>query len=199
METVWLALQESQRLAKRPRQLLHRLLSLGRIIFSALMLWQGLMVWTNSASPLLVVLSGGDTTFGRGDILFLTLTDEQFAAADVVVFVLEGRGIPIVHRLLSVHEAPFGELAMLTKGNENQVDDRGLYPNGQLFLSKTDVLGRVRAYLPYLGITTIWLDDYLWLKYWLLATASMYYVAGQGSWTWIAVLILADVVNGTFV
>jgi len=35
----------------------------------------------------------------------------------------------------------------LTKGDNNQVDDRGLYAPGQLWLEKKDVIGRARGYL----------------------------------------------------
>jgi signal peptidase len=34
----------------------------------------------------------------------------------------------------------------LTKGDNNQVDDRGLYAPGQLWLEKKDVIGRARGY-----------------------------------------------------
>ena len=36
---------------------------------------------------------------------------------------------------------------ILTKGDNNQVDDRGLYKRGDLWLTKDDLMGKVRGYL----------------------------------------------------
>ena len=79
---------------------------------------------------------------------------------------VKGRDIPIVHRILEVHE-PVGSASarILTKGDNNPVDDRGLYNPGQLWLEPDDVLGRARAFLPYVGMITIQLTDYPVLKY----------------------------------
>lgn len=47
-----------------------QVLNLGCIVFSALMLWKGLMVVTKSESPVVVVLSGSmEPGLLRGDIL----------------------------------------------------------------------------------------------------------------------------------
>ncbi len=42
-----------------------------------------------------------------------------------------------------------GYVKFLTKGDNNQVDDRGLYAPGQLWLEKKDVIGRARGYFFY--------------------------------------------------
>merc|ERR1712096_20962 len=102
--------------------------------------------------------------FQRGDILFLSLVEQDLSPGDVVVFQIEGREIPIVHRLVNVHETADGELSILTKGDNNHVDDRGLYLNRQLFITRKEVMGRAYAVLPYVGMVTIWLNDYKWLK-----------------------------------
>lgn len=39
------------------------------------------------------------------------------------------------------------KLIFLTKGDNNQVDDRGLYAPGQLWLERDDVIGRARGYV----------------------------------------------------
>ncbi|CAE7945397.1 Sec11c [Symbiodinium sp. KB8] len=174
-ESVQQYVGEFRDLAKRPRSFLTQVLNLGCIVFSALMLWKGLMVVTKSESPVVVVLSGSmEPGLQRGDILFLTLFGEPFKPGDVVVFQIEGRDIPIVHRLLNVHEKPDGTLSMLTKGDNNQVDDRGLYAARQLFLSKKEIMGRAQAYLPYVGMVTIWLNDYPWLKYVLIGSMGFF-------------------------
>lgn len=46
-----------------------------------------------------------EPAFHRGDLLFLTNhAEEPVRAGDIVVFKIEGREIPIVHRVLKVHE-----------------------------------------------------------------------------------------------
>ena len=39
-----------------------------------------------------------------------------------------------------------GDIKFLTKGDNNSVDDRGLYAPGQLWLRRKDVVGRARGY-----------------------------------------------------
>jgi len=38
-----------------------------------------------------------------------------------------------------------GDIKFLTKGDNNSVDDRGLYKQGQHWLEKKDVVGRARG------------------------------------------------------
>ncbi len=46
-----------------------------------------------------------EPVFHRGDLLLLTnYRDELIRAGDIVVFRTEGREIPIVHRVIKVHE-----------------------------------------------------------------------------------------------
>ena len=92
------------------------------IVSTALMIWKGLMVVTGSESPIVVVLRQVEATdfirsnssvfsgsmepaFYRGDLLLLTnYREEPIRAGDIVVFRIEGRDIPIVHRVIKVHE-----------------------------------------------------------------------------------------------
>jgi len=62
----------------------------------------------------------------------------------------------------------------LTKGDNNSVDDRGLYAPGQLWLAKKDVVGRARGLLPYVGMVTIYMNEYPKVKYALLAGLAGY-------------------------
>ena len=118
------------------------------IVSSALMIWKGLMVVTGSESPIVVVLSGSmEPAFQRGDLLFLTnYEEEEIRVGEIVVFKIEGRDIPIVHRVLKLHEKEDGTVKFLTKGDNNSVDDRGLYAPGQYWLSRKDVVGRAFYY-----------------------------------------------------
>merc|ERR1719193_2079408 len=136
------------------RQVYYQFLNFAMIVSSALMVWKGLFVVTGSESPIVVVLSGSmEPAFYRGDLLFLTDDKNQpIRAGEIIVFKIEGRDIPIVHRVLKVHEKDDGSVKFLTKGDNNNVDDRGLYANGQAWLSRKDVVGRARGFVPYIGI-----------------------------------------------
>ncbi|XP_027597620.2 signal peptidase complex catalytic subunit SEC11A [Pipra filicauda] len=149
------------------RQLYYQVLNFGMIVSSALMIWKGLMVVTGSESPIVVVLSGSmEPAFHRGDLLFLTnRIEDPIRVGEIVVFRIEGREIPIVHRVLKIHEKQNGDIKFLTKGDNNAVDDRGLYKRGQHWLEKKDVVGRARGFVPYIGIVTILMNDYPKFKY----------------------------------
>nr|KAF6278985.1 SEC11-like protein A, signal peptidase complex subunit [Myotis myotis] len=107
------------------RQLYYQVLNFGMIVSSALMIWKGLMVVTGSESPIVVVLSGSmEPAFHRGDLLFLTnRVEDPIRVGEIVVFRIEGREIPIVHRVLKIHEKQNGHIKFLTKGDNNAVDD----------------------------------------------------------------------------
>lgn len=46
-----------------------------------------------------------EPAFHRGDLLFLTnIREDPLKVGDIVVFKIEGREIPIVHRVLKLHE-----------------------------------------------------------------------------------------------
>lgn len=121
-----------------------------------------------------------EPAFQRGDILFLNNRggSEAIAVGDIVVFKIAGRDVPIVHRVHRRHDAasrgnasllggpPAGSaaaaapVAFLTKGDANAMDDRDLYAPGQLWLARHEIVGRAVAYVPYLGMFTILLNDY---------------------------------------
>ena len=63
------------------------------------------MILSLSESPVVVVLSGSmEPAFRRGDILWLNNQNDPIQVGEIVVFKIEGRDIPIVHRVLQVHE-----------------------------------------------------------------------------------------------
>eukprot|EP00164_Ancoracysta_twista_P004869 GFYU01006619.1.p1 GENE.GFYU01006619.1~~GFYU01006619.1.p1 ORF type:complete len:182 (-),score=24.56 GFYU01006619.1:74-619(-) len=154
----------------KKREFLHQGLNLAMIVLSALMIWKTLMVVTQSESPVVVVLSGSmEPAFQRGDILFLDNREHDVRVGDIVVFKVAGREIPIVHRVLTVHQRKEeGEMFLLTKGDNNRVDDRGLYNPGQLWLKRSEILGKAVGYLPGVGMVTIMMNDYPWIKYALI-------------------------------
>lgn len=135
---------------------------------------------TNTPSPIVAVLSGSmEPAFYRGDVLFLTQSDTPYTVGEIIVYKIAGRDIPIVHRIIEIRENEKGEQKILTKGDNNFGNDRGLYNPGQLWLSHEDIQGRVRGYVPYIGIFTIILNDYLWLKIGLFGIVGFISVFGK--------------------
>ena len=160
------------------------------------------MFITKSESPVVVVLRCGtrvraatapfvrvsptarrsgsmEPAFRRGDILFLNNQDNPIRVGEVVVFKIKDRDIPIVHRVMKVHEKPNGDVDLLTKGDNNRVDDRGLYAPGQLWLQRQDVLGRAIGTLRYVGMVTIILNDYPMLKYVLVGVMGLFVLTNK--------------------
>uniref|UniRef100_A0A1I7WPA6 Signal peptidase complex catalytic subunit SEC11 n=1 Tax=Heterorhabditis bacteriophora TaxID=37862 RepID=A0A1I7WPA6_HETBA len=86
------------------RQLIYQGLNFAMVVSSALMIWKGLMVITGSESPVVVVLSGSmEPAFFRGDLLLLTNDySDPIRTGDITVFKIDGRDIPIVHRVIKV-------------------------------------------------------------------------------------------------
>tara|TARA_B110000208_G_scaffold184168_1_gene237722 strand:- start:224 stop:952 length:729 start_codon:yes stop_codon:yes gene_type:complete len=223
-------LQQLKALWKQKRALLYQVFNLAMIVFSALMIWKTLIVVTRSESPVVVVLSGSmEPAFQRGDILFLNNQASPIDVGEIVVFQIEDRDIPIVHRVLKVHNLcvrwllllllkrnaraslslslslpPFrhahqeilslslslppptptarregGDVDYLTKGDNNLVDDRGLYKPGQQWLKRKDVLGRAIATVPYIGMVTIMMNDYPKLKYILIGVMGLFVLTNK--------------------
>lgn len=154
------------------RRFAHQAVNLFLIVSTALMTWKGLMLATMSESPVVVVLSGSmEPCYYRGDILLLELREDYpLEVGDVIVYKLSSKEIPIVHRIVSIHETPDQDPLYLTKGDNNNVNDRALYSKGQLWVERKDLMGRARMYMPYVGIITIWLSDYPILKYLLIGS-----------------------------
>ncbi|KDO26844.1 hypothetical protein SPRG_08135 [Saprolegnia parasitica CBS 223.65] len=126
---------------------------------SGLVLWRGIVGLTCCESPAVVVLSG--SVYQRGDILFLGNSEPKIDIGDTVVFTVKDRDIPIAHRVLQVHTRNSdGVDFYLTKGDDNSVNDRGLYAPGQLWLPRGDIVGVVRASIPCVGMTVIFMNDY---------------------------------------
>jgi signal peptidase len=142
-------------------------------------LWNMLQVVTNTEYPLLVAASGG-MMYGpsRGDLLFVGNQVDHFSVGDIVAFQLPDRDIPLFHRIIIVIDEQYqhggiknGKMTSppppppppakyLTKGDDNGVDDRGLYPTGYLWLPREYIIGKVWGYLPLVGNVSIWMHDY---------------------------------------
>eukprot|EP01101_Sappina_pedata_P002498 TRINITY_DN12732_c0_g1_i1.p1 TRINITY_DN12732_c0_g1~~TRINITY_DN12732_c0_g1_i1.p1 ORF type:complete len:211 (-),score=72.21 TRINITY_DN12732_c0_g1_i1:211-843(-) len=183
-------------LGMKPRFLLVQLIGFFMIISTALIIWKSLIVITNTESPVVVVLSGSmEPAYYRGDLLFLSESSKDYKTGDVLVFEIEGRGIPIVHRIIRVHQKPgappkkeiiksawwkfleddtvYPSVEILTKGDNNAVDDLSLYNRGQKWIVNKHVIGRIKGYLPYIGYVTILMNDFPILKYLLILSLGL--------------------------
>ena len=97
----------------------------------------------------------------------------------MVVFNINGRDIPIVHRVIRAHEDEDGVERILTKGDNNYGDDRVLYARGQEWLGREDIMGRATAYLPHVGMVTIIMNDYPVVKFLLIGVLGLLVVTGK--------------------
>ncbi|XP_042422474.1 uncharacterized protein LOC122010125 isoform X4 [Zingiber officinale] len=96
----------------------------------------------------------------EGDILFLNMGKEPIRAGEIVVFNFNRSEIPIVHRVIELHERQdTREISILTKGDNNDENDRVLYAKGHLWLQKQHIMGRAIGFLPYVGWITIVLTE----------------------------------------
>lgn len=93
---------------------------------------------------------------------------------------MQGRDIPIVHRVIKVHERhDTVDSDILTKGDNNPGDDRVLYAHGQLWLQRQHIIGRAVGYLPYAGWLTIVMTEKPVLKYLLIGALGLLVVASK--------------------
>ncbi|CAL9110029.1 unnamed protein product [Musa acuminata var. zebrina] len=163
------------------RHVLTQIVSLGMIVTSALIVWKGLTCVTGSESPVVVVLSGSmEPGFKRGDILFLQMNKDPIRVGEIVVFNVDGRDIPIVHRVIKVHERHnTGEIQILTKGDNNGEDDRVLYAHGQLWLEQHHIMGRAVGFLPYVGWVTIIMTEKPIFKYLVIGALGLLIITSK--------------------
>ncbi|XP_031377981.1 signal peptidase complex catalytic subunit SEC11C-like isoform X2 [Punica granatum] len=152
-------------------------------ISSALIIWKALICITGCESPVIVVVSGSmEPGFKRGDILFLHMNEDPIRAGDIVVFNIKGKTIPVVHRVIQVHEQQNNkEIYVLTKGDINKKDDRlgGIYGSGQLWLQRQHIMGRAIGFLPYEGWVTIVLTENPIVKYVLIGALSLVLITSK--------------------
>lgn len=165
------------------RQVTMQAISLGMMISSVIILWKTMMCISSSESPIVVVLSGSmEPGFQKGDILFLHMSKAPIRSGEIVVFHVEGKDIPIVHRVIKVHERHDTKAVdVLTKGDDNDVDDDegGIYADDQQWLQQQDVAGRIVGLLPYVGWVTIIMSENPIIKYILIGALGLLVIASK--------------------
>ncbi|KAH8857167.1 Signal peptidase complex catalytic subunit SEC11C isoform 1 [Schistosoma japonicum] len=125
------------------RQVYYQVLTIAMVVASAVMIWKLFIIISHSESPLVVVLSGSmEPAFHRGDVLYLTnYPDEPIRVGDIVVFKIEGREIPIVHRVLKLHES-------LSYPNPHSNSSNSWEQNRRVFASWSPVCCSSRSPVP---------------------------------------------------
>ena len=72
-----------------------------------------------------------------------------------------------------------GKMLLLSKGDNNTADDRGLYAERDMWLYPEDIMGRVKGFLPHVGMVTILLTDYPYLKYALVGIMGLFVITSK--------------------
>ncbi|KAH7130085.1 signal peptidase I [Dendryphion nanum] len=141
---------------------------------AAFMLWKLVCLVTNSPYPIHVVISESMApAFHRGDIIFLSNWEHEIRVGDIPVVWFKEKALPMVHRAVKINwrqkpgENIFEQL-ILTKGDNNELDDVALYPTGQNLVRRDQIVGLVRGYLPFLGWISLYLKEKVWIQYALI-------------------------------
>eukprot|EP00002_Diphylleia_rotans_P029136 TRINITY_DN5916_c0_g1_i1.p1 TRINITY_DN5916_c0_g1~~TRINITY_DN5916_c0_g1_i1.p1 ORF type:complete len:191 (-),score=31.39 TRINITY_DN5916_c0_g1_i1:410-982(-) len=131
----------------------NQIVTLLTVFGSALAMWRSLGILTLTPSPIVVVLSGSmEPAIYRGDLLLVHNHKSEFKTGDIVVFKTDIKEVPIVHRVVEVHRSVDGHLRLLTKGDNNNISDRGFYSQGGDWLDESKVVGRIAGFIPYVGM-----------------------------------------------
>ncbi|KAF4815966.1 Signal peptidase complex catalytic subunit SEC11 [Colletotrichum siamense] len=113
-----------------------RVPSVLRLLERSFMAWKALSLATNCAYPAMVVLSESmEPAFSRGDIILLA-NWQEVEVGDIPVIWFQGQPLPMVHRAVEVLFADGQERLILTKGDNNEINDVVLYPFGAIITPK---------------------------------------------------------------
>mgnify|MGYP001421591305 CR=1 FL=1 len=128
LEIVEDQIAELKKLWKNKRLLLHQGLNLAMIVFSALMIWKGLMFLTKSESPVVVVLSGKKLGFMAANGAWVVLGNLVSAVVQFALLLIVrydsakqalGASAEVVRHALNLRHAD-------TMRNTSNADDKAL-------------------------------------------------------------------------
>ncbi|CAJ1005983.1 putative Peptidase S24-like [Leishmania naiffi] len=159
-------------LSLRPRDVIQQVINIGVFLSIVFVGWRSVALATNCEASIVVVLSGSmEPGYQRGDVLLLHHRPEYpVEVGDIIVYTLPEHEIPIVHRVLRIHErAEDHKKLYLTKGDNNVNDDRFLFSRGREWVEEDMILGKTYAYMPRLGYITIMFNESKLIKYLALA------------------------------
>merc|ERR1711879_583647 len=84
------------------------------------------------------------------------------------------------HRVLGAHDMEDSHgRDRKRKPRVLKVHDRGLYPPGQLWLNERHIIGRAKGFLPYVGMVTIVMNDYPYLKFLLIGVLGLFVLSNR--------------------
>lgn len=152
-----------------PRRALSQLVLLGLLLAHALMAHTVAEAAAGAKLTTRVVLSGSmEPAFERGDLLLFRggdAGDDPIRAGDVVLFKPAYGDVPVVHRVIAVHErrGGGGGADILTKGDNNGVDDASFLYRGP-WLPRQHVMAKAVGYLPKAGSFSVAMDEKPWAR-----------------------------------
>ena len=149
--------------------LIFHLLALGIIAHSIITIRKFFYLLTNSENPFYVATTTSMYPgINRGDILFSTWDFTPPLPGDIIVFNIPNKDYPIIHRVIGIQNLPNDDYNVLTKGDNNPVNDRQLYENKNIWIHKSHIKGRVKMIIPLVGLLVIWIMEYPFIKYFFL-------------------------------
>ena len=131
---------------------------------------------THYSVVFIAVLSDSmEPAFHRGDVVYLPYyKQEDIRVGETIALKVKGRDIPIVHRVLNLHEKEDGTVIFSTERVNNLVGDQGLYASGNFWLTQIDIAPPVRGSSSYVGIVRVIMKKYAKFRYALLACLGFY-------------------------
>jgi len=124
----------------------------------------------------------------RGDALFIT-NNTILAVGDLVAIRLPDRDWAIVHRIMEIHnDTVSGEMLLLTKGDDNGANDRGLYPPPHDWIQRNCILGKVVGIVRGIGMVPLMFQNIgmFWLV--LIVVANEIVKGRVGIFWWVSLL-----------
>ncbi|KAK4638911.1 Signal peptidase complex catalytic subunit S11C [Podospora pseudocomata] len=141
------------------------LLGILQVVSACFMAWKGACLLSGTPYPAVVVITNSMApAFDPGDILLVhrhPAHDGRVRVGDLPVILNPDRPFPFIHRVVGVFYDDNQEEMVLTKGDNNELNDSVgmMYPGGQEYISRREIAGFVRGYVPLLGWVVIFLQD----------------------------------------
>jgi signal peptidase len=136
-------------------------------VIQALLIWNLIKFASGTYAPISIVVSGSmEPTLYRGDIIFAHNWQEEIKIDDVIIYTVDNTTM-IVHRVIGIKDE-YKKDCILTKGDNNPVDDLGIYfkaEQGLRCLNKKHVIGKVFVTIPYLGRLIVIFTENVFIKY----------------------------------
>ncbi|KAK0666938.1 putative signal peptidase complex catalytic subunit SEC11C [Cercophora samala] len=141
-------------------------LGILQVVSACFMVWKGACLLSGTRYPVVVVITNSMApAFDPGDILLVhrhPAHDGRVRVGDLPVIMNPDRPYPFIHRVVGVfYDDNEKEEMLVTKGDNNELNDSVgmMYPGGQEYISRREIMGFVRGYVPFLGWIVIFLQN----------------------------------------